>query len=373
MNFTCSRCRTPLAIPLVVAAKGGAAYCSACGTSHVFAAPPRSLTQPTKKKSTDPSVFRTVKLAAGAIFILYMSCTVRSACNQLRCGQSDASARSRAATPSPTPEPTVDVQQEPESATQAAQRTALLQAGAESAAHEISVALGEGQDLAAGGRWHEAEAILKTIDTRLQEYRTLETMPPAIVPIQKLFEERQQQVIHILIPLDLSASMEKWFNEGEDHVSGASTQNYEAWLAAQKSWEKALIAAMTLEKMDDIQRPYVHAQLKQIRRKIDTRLKKAARVLVPYHKRQALMELCGPAPEGCGAGWDGACPGSQSAFKRIAHDPGSVDVENCSQPVFSDKHCWVSTCEVKAKNAFGAKIRSVHRFSFSVLGVEVLD
>lgn len=78
-----------------------------------------------------------------------------------------------------------------------------------SAAHEISVALGEGQDLAAGGRWHEAEAILKTIDTRLQEYRTLETMPPAIVPIQKLFEERQQQVIHILIPLDLSASMEK--------------------------------------------------------------------------------------------------------------------------------------------------------------------
>ncbi len=248
----------------------------------------------------------------------------------------------------------------------------MLRAGAETAAFELSAELTDAQALATAGRWREAETALKKIDARLQQYRTMEPIPPEISPIEKLFQERKKQVVHVLIPMDLSTSLEKWFAEGEVIVSDATTQDFEAWLAATKVWEQALVAAITLEQMDDIQRPHVHPQLKQIRRKLDARLKKAGRVLQPYFKQQALIELCGPAPAGCGEGWDGECIGAESAFKRIAHDPGSVDVENCSQPEFSNRNCWVSTCEVRAKNMLGAKIRSVHKFSFSTLGVEVL-
>ncbi len=97
----------------------------------------------------------------------------------------------------------------------------------------------------------------------------------------------------------------------------------------------------------------------------------------PYERElaelAALKVVCGAAPVGCGGGWDGECIGTKSAFKQIAHDPGSVDVENCSAPVLTKKHCWISKCTVRAKNSFGAKIATTHTFSFSALGIEVID
>lgn len=373
MSFACARCRTALVIPPTVATQGGTAYCSACGTPHIFAAPPRNPpTHHSTKSFSARSLFRSAKLIVGVILFLYMSCAVRSACDRVGCGTAPV-ASERQGTESASPEPPVDAQQQAAALAAKASQESALRAGAETAAYEINAELSEVQALVSAGRLREADALLKKSDTRLQEYQALEPVPPEIVAIQKLFEQRRLQVVYLLLPLDLSASMEQSFNYGEQIVADASTQDLETWLAASKMWEKALIPAMALEQMDETQRPYVHAELKEIRKKIDARLKKAERVLKPYFKQQALLKLCGPAPEGCGGGWDGACIGAQSAFKRIAHDPGSVDVENCSQPELSSKHCWVSTCEVRAKNAFGAKIRSVHKFSFSTLGIEVLN
>jgi MFS family permease len=40
--------------------------------------------------------------------------------------------------------------------------------------------------------------------------------------------------------------------------------------------------------------------------------------------------------------------GIASALKRVAHNPDSIDVENCTDPVLTDKHCWVTTTSVHA-------------------------
>jgi hypothetical protein len=42
-------------------------------------------------------------------------------------------------------------------------------------------------------------------------------------------------------------------------------------------------------------------------------------------------------------------------FKRSAHDPGSIDSENCTVPVLTEG-CWKTSCIVRGKNAFGAMV-----------------
>ena len=52
-------------------------------------------------------------------------------------------------------------------------------------------------------------------------------------------------------------------------------------------------------------------------------------------------------------------------IKQTAHDPDSIDVENCTQPVMSGEACWLFGCDVRGKNAFGAKVFSRKRYSYS--------
>lgn len=85
---------------------------------------------------------------------------------------------------------------------------------------------------------------------------------------------------------------------------------------------------------------------------------------------EALAALCGQKPI-CG-GWDGECVGIESALKRVAHDPDSIDVESCTDPVLTKDNCWVTSCNVRGKNAFGALILNRKRFSLSALGVSEL-
>lgn len=68
--------------------------------------------------------------------------------------------------------------------------------------------------------------------------------------------------------------------------------------------------------------------------------------------------------------WDGEYGTVESAVKRAAHDPSSIDVLNCTQAVLYRDQCWVTTCEVRGKNAFGAKVLEQRRFSISNVGVE---
>jgi hypothetical protein len=107
------------------------------------------------------------------------------------------------------------------------------------------------------------------------------------------------------------------------------------------------------------------------------RLRIAARVagerarLEAARKREAKEEAdqaafaarCGAKPN-CG-GFHDECIGIENALKRTANDPSSIEVSHCIEPVLTRDHCWVTTCDVRGKNGFGALILLRKQFSMS--------
>ena len=80
-------------------------------------------------------------------------------------------------------------------------------------------------------------------------------------------------------------------------------------------------------------------------------------------RQAAYAALCGEKP--VVSAWDGEVIGLESAIKENAHDPDSIDVEDCTDPQLSSDECWVFACKVRGKNAFGAMILQHKAFSFS--------
>lgn len=74
----------------------------------------------------------------------------------------------------------------------------------------------------------------------------------------------------------------------------------------------------------------------------------------------ALAARCGGNP---GLGWDDELGGSEAYVRQGANDPGSIDVSACTPPVLTQRECWVSTCNVRGRNAFGATVLSRVRFT----------
>ena len=60
-------------------------------------------------------------------------------------------------------------------------------------------------------------------------------------------------------------------------------------------------------------------------------------------------------------------------IKRTAHDPGSISVKNCTSPILSKENCWVTQCDVRGKNAFGAMILNRKTYSINSLTALELD
>ncbi len=83
---------------------------------------------------------------------------------------------------------------------------------------------------------------------------------------------------------------------------------------------------------------------------------------------EVYVTLCGERP--VLSPWDGEVIGLERHIKETANDPDSIDAEKCTNPVMTEKHCWVSTCNVRGKNGFGALILLRKTYSFSKLGIE---
>lgn len=77
---------------------------------------------------------------------------------------------------------------------------------------------------------------------------------------------------------------------------------------------------------------------------------------------KALETQCGSRP--AISPLDGGSIAAEEYVKRSAHDPGSVDVERCTEPKVNPSTCWTTTCDVRATNALGAKVLNQVRFSF---------
>ena len=147
------------------------------------------------------------------------------------------------------------------------------------------------------------------------------------------------------------------------------------WVEADRALEHASAAVAKLQAAEDVTRlipqfrgspenSAIQKQRRQIAKQVDRQRKEV-------EQEKLLAALCGPKPF-CSA-WDGECGNIESALKRVAHDPGSIDVENCTDPVLYRDRCWVTTCDVRGKNAFGALVLNRKRFSISRLEVEEVD
>jgi hypothetical protein len=77
--------------------------------------------------------------------------------------------------------------------------------------------------------------------------------------------------------------------------------------------------------------------------------------------KDALDARCGPEPK---RSLSGGQFDVESYLKEKAHDPESVEVTNCTEPRMTPA-CWVSECNVRAKNQFGAKV--LHRMRFTLV------
>jgi hypothetical protein len=133
-----------------------------------------------------------------------------------------------------------------------------------------------------------------------------------------------------------------------------------------------------------------HRQLLRFRRVQQTVTTKPLNVLSPEtavgrrarleaqrkEKQKEGAEQAAPSsvrPEADLRGFDGECSGIERALKRVAHGPGSIDVENCTDPQLTREKCWVTRCGVRGRNAFGGMILQRKVFSMSKLGVEEID
>ncbi len=73
----------------------------------------------------------------------------------------------------------------------------------------------------------------------------------------------------------------------------------------------------------------------------------------------ALKAVCGSSPTV--SAWDGGISAVDRFMELTAHDPKSINSENCTTPVLTDI-CWKTTCTVRGKNAFGALIANTYTF-----------
>jgi hypothetical protein len=139
-----------------------------------------------------------------------------------------------------------------------------------------------------------------------------------------------------------------------DHADAVAEENaYDSALAALEPIEGEALRA---------NRRQVRRLTRRLRRARRRNHRAAERLRRSRAERQAQRDRCGPRPTL--SAWDGAVIGAESFMQRQAHDPDSIDVERCTRPSLAvdADHCWLTTCSVLGRNAFGAMVRSRRQF-----------
>ena len=194
-------------------------------------------------------------------------------------------------------------------------------------------------------------------------------------------KDAKKQADHLKAHSDLLAgvaAIDGNITKGKEHAKNRE------WLEADKAYDAALDLVRVMEKAPDQAKSYLPKDFDAAKKRAEAEKQKRAiagpvatekkRLQKEEEKRkeaEAYAALCGPAP-GIGA-WDGEVIGLESALKKTAHDPDSIDVENCTSPVLTGKVCWVFVCDVRGKNMFGANVLQRKKFAYSkALGFEDL-
>jgi hypothetical protein len=114
-----------------------------------------------------------------------------------------------------------------------------------------------------------------------------------------------------------------------------------------------------------------HPQVAELVREVGQARKKIATQVAKEQKAVdeivALAERCGDKP-----GWSfhGGLVIVDLYMQQTAHDPDSIQSEQCTDPVLTDR-CWRSSCLVRGRNVFGALVANQYTFYIGADSISV--
>lgn len=262
-----------------------------------------------------------------------------------------------------------DEQRRAEEAAAKAARQQELVAGASKAAADHTAGLDAVDELVKEEKWTEAKAKIESLSTASNEYRALDPIPAELRKPLERHDRLASRITTVIAVLDAARGLETNLEAAAELTK--RTRDGERWKQAQGLWKQAQQHILTLEKAPAEARKHVPDGLPKQRKLVEKKLAEANRIVAAYERKQlereAYLALCGEKPV-CG-GWDGECVGIELAMQQVAHDPDSIDVENCSEPKMTKEHCWVTSCNIRGRNMFGAMILDRKTFSMSLVGI----
>jgi hypothetical protein len=144
-------------------------------------------------------------------------------------------------------------------------------------------------------------------------------------------------------------------------AEGRALARQQSWLAAEAQYEAATVRLREIEMAPPSAKLYLPRDFDLAMKRDEVAgLQEAAAVPAAYER------TCGPSPTVDPAHGDVA--GLKAFIQRRAHDPDSIEVMNCTKPAWSTDSCWIFRCNVRGKNAFGAKVLRTEEYSRTAAG-----
>ncbi|MCA9563342.1 MAG: hypothetical protein KC561_07625 [Myxococcales bacterium] len=209
----------------------------------------------------------------------------------------------------------------------------------------------------AADQFSEAQALMESADTRTAERRANEV----ITTLGRIPEESRQFVAYddlhdeasLLRARAIVAQANEFFTEAEQAIDA---DNYVEGDELLQNAENTLGRAPESLGRSSGSRELL-SRVERRRSRIERHVRRQRE---ETERARAYRAFCGPRPER--SGWDNGFREAERLLSRSAHDPGSIDVENCSPPTLTSENCWETTCQVRGRNAFGAQVLNYYTF-----------
>lgn len=220
-----------------------------------------------------------------------------------------------------------------------------------------------------------AVALIQTMTSEMADASKLLGAPSQ--EMQALQAEGNQQ----LALLEARAKLPSTISDVATAITdGKAAAQKRAWLQADTTYDEALTKLSAIESQGPALSKYLppdfsvsaqRAEITKLKAAIATPVgqekkrveREEKKRLEAEQKQAAYAAVCGEAP--LHGGFDGEVAGLESTIARTAHDPDSIDVENCTKPQLTTDNCWQFTCDVRGKNAFGALILNRNTYYYS--------
>lgn len=203
------------------------------------------------------------------------------------------------------------------------------------------------------------DEVLKTVDELLEKENFHDANPflselERLEPENEKIHERRDRYTN----LDRKHVAEKSLEKGREILSeGKVLEKSKDWIASEESYQAGL--DMMQKVHEDFSTKEHRALHRDLERALSRTKPRAEKDRIKLLAEAAYRQQCGDKP---GPTWNGSVMAVQLHLRRTAHDPKSIEMESCTNPVLTSDKCWRTSCVYRGKNAFGAKIRNSNVF-----------